>query len=119
MKAPTCRAVLRAQGTYYVATGPPAIAFPRTFQAITGPKRDMWLAKTLGGLITVVGAVILAGTRSDEPSTDSKLLAAGSALVLGTSDLVYGGQGRNTSAYYLDAVAQAALLAALATARRG
>jgi hypothetical protein len=117
MNALTCRAVLQVQGAYYVVTGPPAIAFPRTFQAITGPKRDMWLAKTMGGLITAIGAVILAGTRSNEPSNDLKLLAAGSALVLGTSDLIYGGQGRNTGVYYLDAAAQAALLAALAAAR--
>ena len=117
MRALTCRALLQAQGAYYLVTGPSAVAFPRTFQAITGPKRDMWLAKTLGGLITVTGAVILAGTKSTEPSNDLKFLAAGSALVLGASDLIYGGQGRNTGVYYLDAAVQAALLAALAAAR--
>ena len=117
MKALTRRAVLRAQGTYYLGTGPTAIAFPRTFQAITGPKRDMWLAKTMGGLITVIGAALLEGTRATEPSNELKFLAAGSALVLGASDLIYGGQGRNTRVYYLDAAAQAALLAAIAAAR--
>ena len=109
--------VLRAQGTYYLVSGPPAIVCPRTFQALTGPKRDMWLAKTLGGLITIIGAVLLAGTRSNEPSSDLKLLASGSALALGTSDLIFGGKGRNTGVYYLDAVVQAALVAALAAAR--
>jgi hypothetical protein len=107
-------AVLRVQGAYYLVTGPPAIAFPRAFQVITGPKRDMWLAKTVGALITVIGGVLFASAKSSEPSKEMTVLATGSALVLGASDLIYGGAGRNTRVYYLDAVAQAALLAAIA-----
>ena len=77
----------------------------------------MWLAKTMGGLITVIGAAMVTDAKRGDPSNQAKALAAGSALVLGASDLIYGGRGRNTRVYYLDAAAQAALLAGLGADR--
>jgi hypothetical protein len=31
----------------------------RSFEAVTGPKRDDWLVKTIGGLIAMVGATLI------------------------------------------------------------
>jgi hypothetical protein len=46
------------QAVYFVLTGVWPIVHVRSFMAVTGHKRDVWLVKTLGVLITVVGAVL-------------------------------------------------------------
>ncbi len=43
------------QGIYYVATGLWPILNMRSFEMVTGPKRDKWLVKTVGALITAIG----------------------------------------------------------------
>ena len=52
----------------------------RTFEAVTGPKTDLWLVKTVGVLVAVIGAVLAtAGLRGRVPP-ELALLGAGGAL---------------------------------------
>lgn len=39
------------QGIYYVASGLWPLLHMRSFEAVTGPKRDKWLVNTVGALI--------------------------------------------------------------------
>jgi hypothetical protein len=48
---PNGRLVGITQGTYYAATGLWPILWMRSFEAVTGPKQDHWLVKTVGALV--------------------------------------------------------------------
>jgi hypothetical protein len=113
------RAALVAQGAYYVATGLWPILHMRSFEAVTGPKRDHWLVKTVGAVITAVGASLLVGARRGRPSAETIALAGGSAAALGAIDVVYAAKGTISPIYLVDAAAEAALVAPLALARPG
>ncbi len=73
--------VALVQAVVYVATGIWPFASMRTFLLVTGPKVDLWLVKTVGALVTVIGAVIgLTGIRRQR-SPEVALLAIGSAAM--------------------------------------
>ena len=87
-----------------------------TFEAVTGPKRDRWLVKTVGVLVAVIGASLATVRRPAPPTT---LLALGSAAGLGAVDVIYSTKGAISRVYLLDAVLEALLIAGwLAALRR-
>jgi len=47
-----------AQGVYFLLTGIWPLLSMRTFEAVTGPKVDRWLVKTVGVLVAVIGSKI-------------------------------------------------------------
>ncbi len=104
-------ATTRVQGVYYVATGVWPLVHMRSFEAITGPKRDGWLVKTVGLLIAVAGSAILTDVPPAGRST--RVIAAGSAAALAAVDVWYVARGRIRSVYLLDAAAELALLGGL------
>ena len=67
------------QGLYYLVTGIWPLLSMRTFEAVTGPKADKWLVKTVGVLVGVVGAVLMLSARRRHVAPEPALLAAGSA----------------------------------------
>jgi hypothetical protein len=105
------RLLATAQGLYYLATGIWPILHIDSFQAVTGPKTDLWLVKTVGLLIAVIGAAVFAARTRPALSAEMFILAAGSALALGTVDVVYALRGVLSKIYLLDAVPEAALVA--------
>ena len=112
------RALLMAQGTYYLVTGLWPLASMRAFEAVTGPKTDKWLVKTVGVLVSVVGGSLLLAARANNMTPASRLLALGSAAGLAAIDLNYATKGRISRVYLLDSMAEAGLIAlALATER--
>lgn len=106
------------QGPFYLATGLWPLVDMRSFQRVTGSKTDLWLVKTVGGLIAVVGGVLtLAGLRGRVgPETTS--LAMGSAAFLSAIDVTYVSKRRISRVYLLDAAAELGLVALWATALR-
>ncbi|HEX8600013.1 MAG TPA: hypothetical protein VF952_16045 [Chloroflexia bacterium] len=99
------------QAVYYALTGLWAIVDIRSFQKVTGPKVDIWLVKTVGVLIIVIGAVLgLAGKRG-EPVPEVPLLAVGSAAGLTAIDIIYVARKRIRPVYLLDALAEVGLIA--------
>lgn len=97
-----------AQGLFYVVTGLWPIANMASFLRVTGPKTDLWLVKTAGLLIAVIGAALLA-SRGGEPST---VLGIGTPLALIAIDAVYSVKGVISPIYLLDAAVEAVLAAA-------
>jgi hypothetical protein len=100
-----------AQGAIYIATGVWPIVSPGTFQLVTGPKLEVWLVKTMGGLITAVGAVLCAAGARGKVSREIRMLAQLSAATLATADVIYSLKGRISRVYLLDAALEGALLA--------
>jgi hypothetical protein len=98
------------QGIYYVATGVWPLVDIVSFQMVTGPKTDLWLVRTVGVLVTVIGAVLLLTWRSRRTTPEVMLLATGSALGLAAIDLIYSLSGTIWAVYLADAVAELGLV---------
>ena len=98
------------QGAYYLLTGLWALVHIRSFQAVTGPKTDLWLVKTVGVLVSVIGGTLISGGARRRISPELKLLASSSAAGLGAIDTVYAAKGRIAPIYLADAVVEAILL---------
>ena len=96
------------QGLYFLATGIWPLLSMRTFEAVTGPKVDRWLVKTVGVLVAVIGVSLLADAR--RPSRGSHVLGVGSAAALAGVDVVYSLRGRISKIYLLDAVLEGLLV---------
>jgi hypothetical protein len=101
--------IARVQGWFYLLTGLWAIVDIDSFQRVTGPKLDLWLVKTVGVLVIVIGASLLAAARERRYSAPVLVLAVGSALGLAGIDLVYALGGRISPIYLLDAAAEIVL----------
>jgi len=105
------RSVALVQGGYYAVTGFWPLASVETFQLITGRKRDIWLVKTAGSLIGIIGCVLaLAGWRR-AVTPETLLLGAGSAAGLAAVDLVYVRRRVIGRIYLADAAAEIGLVA--------
>jgi hypothetical protein len=112
------RAILAAQGAYFAATGLWPIFHMRSFEAITGPKVDRWLVKTVGLCIACIGGTLLVAARHDRVTPEIRGLAISSASALAAIDVYYSAKGRISSIYLADAVAEAGLIAGLMWGRR-
>ena len=112
---PTARplsAVAAVQGLFYLATGVWPLIDVDTFQAVTGPKTDLWLVYTIGVLVAVVGCVLLSAAASGRVTAELGLLAVGCALALTGIDVVFVLRNVISQVYLLDAAAEVMLAAA-------
>jgi hypothetical protein len=103
------RNVARVQGLYYLVTGLWPFIHIQSFLLVTGPKTDLWLVKTVGVLVTVIGAVLLSASRTRRVTDEIVMLAVGSALGLAAIDLIYSLSGVISPVYLADAAAEIAL----------
>lgn len=78
----------------------------RSFEAVFGPKTDRWLVRTVAGLLVTNGVVQLLTGPSDEALEQARRLGVGTAATLGVIDAVYGGSGRISRVYLLDALVE-------------
>lgn len=105
----TARRLAGVQAGYYVLTGAWSILHRRSFERVTGPKREYWLVRTVGALAIAIGAALgtaVAGERRREGAA----LAVGSGLAFIASDLQ---AARSSSRVYLgDALVHLAFLRA-------
>ena len=101
-----------AQGAFYIVTGVWPLVSIGSFQKVTGPKTDLWLVKTAGVLITVIGGVLtMAGLRRTV-QPEVPVLGAGAAVGLTAIDVIYVAKGRIARVYLLDALTEVVLIAA-------
>ena len=105
-----------AQGAYYVITGVWPLVSIGTFQKVTGPKTDLWLVKTVGVVVGVIGGVLAVAGLRRQTAPEIPLLAAGSAAGLAGIDIVYVAKKRISRIYLLDAAAELLLIAGWAFA---
>ncbi len=105
------------QALFYLVTGIWPLIHIRSFEAITGPKLERWLVKTVGILVAVIGATVGLAARSNRITPEMALLGAGSAAGLAAIDIVYVAKRRISPVYLLDAVAELVLVAAWARVR--
>lgn len=89
-----------AQGIYFFVTGVWPLVSMKTFLMVTGPKTDLWLVKTVGVILAVIGLVLIVAQVNAEINTAIIVLAIGSALSLALVEFVYVAK-REISAVYL------------------
>lgn len=103
--------VALVQGIYFFVTGVWPIFSIRTFQMVTGPKTDLWLVKTVGIILAVIGAVLVFAQVNAEINSSIILLAIGSALSLAIVEFVYVAKKVISPIYLGDAVIELVLIA--------
>ncbi len=103
---------LLIQGIYYVITGIWPILNITSFVQVSGPKIDLWLVKTVGVLIGVIGGSLLIHYFNKKASLtlEIKFLSIASAVCLGFIDVYYVAIDRVWDVYLFDAIAQAVIL---------
>jgi hypothetical protein len=100
-----------AQGVFYVATGLWPVLHLRSFEAVSGKKRDTWLVQTTGALIAAIGCALVVGAFERTGSRAVKTLGIASAATLGAADLYFVSTGQIPRVYLGDAAAEAAAIA--------
>lgn len=100
------------QGCYFLFTGLWPLVSRRTFEAITGPKKDFWLAQTVGVLVASAGSMLVLTGKRGRVGQDARWLAASSAAGLAAIDILYAARGRISKVYLADAAIEAALVTA-------
>jgi len=117
--ASTKAGVAVLQGSYFLATGVWPLVSRRSFERVTGPKVDFWLARTVGVLVGSVGAVLLVGARRRRVDFELELLGATSAAGLAAIDVIFSARGTISKIYLLDAAIEGALVLAWIRSRAG
>jgi hypothetical protein len=117
-KDDSARTLALGQGLYFAAAGVWPLLHMRSFEAVTGPKVDKWLVKTVGVLVAVVGGVLVTAAVRRRITTETAGLAVGTAAGLGAIDTIYAGKGRIAPIYFADAAVEAAIVAGWVAALR-
>lgn len=104
---------------YYLATGAWPILHMRSFEAVTGPKREHWLVKTVGALAIANGCALAFGLRRERISPDTAALAVCSATAFSIVDLVFVLRGRIPAVYLADVPVELGLAALIVAGDEG
>lgn len=99
-----------AQGLFNASTGLWPVFHRESFEAVTGPKTDFWLVKTVGLMLATTGAVMSLAARRRSVTPEIKMLGIGIAASVSAIDLIYAGKGRISRIYLLDAAVEAGLI---------
>jgi hypothetical protein len=98
------------QGAYYLLSGLWPLFSIASFMAVTGPKADIWLVKTVGLLIAVIGTVLLMAGIRRRRAVETVVLAIGSAASLLVVEIFYVATGVISLVYLLDGLVELILL---------
>jgi hydrogenase/urease accessory protein HupE len=118
MMSPLLRATLWLQAGYYLLTGLWPWLHLASFEAVTGPKTDDWLVRTVGLLVAVIGLSLAVAARQRQATPATMVLAIGTALAFLAIDVGYVLVGRIPPVYLADALAEVVLLVLLLAGRR-
>lgn len=98
------------QGVYFLITGVWPLVHMSSFLAITGPKTDLWLVKTVGVVVAVIGLTLGLAGWNQRVTGEIMLLAVGGAAALGAVDVAYVLRRVIPRVYLFDAAAEAVLV---------
>ena len=94
------------QGLYFLVTGVWPLLSMRTFLLVTGHKTDLWLVKTVGVILAVIGAVLLFAWATGAINPPVIALAIGAGLGLAIIEIVYVSKSVISVIYLGDAVVE-------------
>ncbi len=105
------RVVALVQGVYYITLGLWPLLSMSSFEAVSGPKTDHWLVRTVAILISLIGLVLLLAAMNKDMGASIRLLAIGSAAGLTFIEIFYAMRGIIWPIYMLDAIGEVVLIA--------
>jgi hypothetical protein len=111
--------VAALHGAYYLSTGVWPLLHRSSFERVTGPKADFWLAQTVGVTVAAIGIGLARASRSRTVSPELRTIAYTGAAGLALVDLVFVLRRRISPVYLFDAAAELGLIGAWAVSRRG
>lgn len=85
--------VARLHGFFNLAGGVWPMVHRRSFEAVLGPKIDRWLVYTVAGLMACIGVAQTGATADPASLRLARRIGIGSALTLGTIDVLYAPEG--------------------------
>lgn len=94
------------QGLYFFITGLWPLLHIESFIWLSGPKYDIWLVKTVGILLALIGLHMIVAGYYRRTNAENVLISAGSAAALATVDIYYVAIGRIWTVYLLDAAVE-------------
>lgn len=77
------------QGFYFAITGIWPILHMASFIAVTGPKTDLWLVRTVGLVLFIIGLGLITAAVRNQVNVPVFLIAIGSAIGLTLIDIIY------------------------------
>ena len=77
-----------------------------SFELVTGPKHDLWLVKTVGAILSVIGITLIIAAIRQESMLSTAVLAIGSAIVVAGVDIIYFKKRTIAAIYLLGALAE-------------
>jgi hypothetical protein len=95
---------------YFLITGIWPLMDMASFMAVTGPKTDVWLVKTVGILVSICGLMLLSATMRNRLIMEIILLAIFTASALSVVDIYYAWTEVISEIYLLDAAAEVFLI---------
>lgn len=98
------------QGIYFFVFGIWPLLSMGTFLRVTGPKKDLWLVKTIGVILAVIGIVLIVAQVNAEINTSLIILAIGSALSLAIVEFIYVAKRVISPIYLGDALVELILI---------
>jgi hypothetical protein len=106
----TRRQMSLLQGLYFTLTGLWPLIHMDSFLAVTGPKTDLWLVRTVALLITAIGGTLLVAGKQNEANSSIAFLGIASASSLAWVDAYYALRGVIWPVYLLDVFPEIALV---------
>jgi hypothetical protein len=100
------------QSYFYLLCGIWPLVHIHSFMYISGPKVDIWLVKTVGVLISIIGLTILSAAQNKRLDSEIFILAFFTAASLAVIDVVYVFKGVISSVYLIDAAIEIILAGA-------
>lgn len=104
------RKTILFQGYYYLVTGVWPIISMASFMAVTGPKTDIWLVKTLSFQIIAMGIIFCRGSLSTVFNQQTVLLSVLSSSAFIIADVYYVIKGVLDPIYLADALIEVVIL---------
>jgi hypothetical protein len=102
--------VALVQGIYFFVFGIWPLLHMKSFLMVTGPKTDLWLVKTVGLILAVIGIALMLAWVNAEINTSIITLAIGSALSLALVEFVYVAKRVISPVYIGDAILELLLV---------
>lgn len=108
------KTILWIQGLYYLITGIWPLLHMRSFLAVTGPKTDLWLVRTIAGLIVSMSlSLLVAAWTSLSVSNSTLVLSAAATVTFILVDIYYVSKKMISPIYLADAVVEIFILFSL------
>jgi hypothetical protein len=98
------------QSIYYILTGLWSHVHISSFIWITGPKTDIWLVKTVGILLVVIGIALLIARFREHYTLEIVIIAIGTAIGLTIIEIYYVMVRRISPIYLLDSIIELILV---------